>query len=112
MINWTSDHRPKVPVVRFEEFTLSLSQPNDDMTVIHCDIHVPWSRRVKTRLAYGWELLRFLHGGPIYALHTEDQGRKHEKFLKMYGFEPLERYVDAMSGLPTILYKTKKAPSA
>jgi hypothetical protein len=80
------DHQLKVPVVRRFEYVIFLEQANPSTTFIHCNVYVKWTRHVKERLKADFDKLTALHGGPFYALHTPGD-TKHEKFLKMFGFE-------------------------
>lgn len=80
------DHQFKVPVVRRSMYTLHLEQATRSHTFIHCELHVPWSPRVKQALAADFATLKSLHGGPIYALH-DPSDIKHHKFLSMFGFK-------------------------
>ncbi|MBB3910154.1 hypothetical protein [Sphingomonas desiccabilis] len=86
-------HQLKVPVVRRSVYTLYLEQATPQHTFIHCDVHHPWSGRVKRQLAADFEALKALHGGPLYALH-ERGDTKHSKFLAMFGFRWAASFVD------------------
>lgn len=82
------EHRFKVPVYRDNDILLRYEEHLSG-TFIHCDIK-HWSKAVKERLCSVWGVLSSFHGGPVYALHDSND-RKHEKFLKMFGFKPFER---------------------
>lgn len=77
------EHRFKVPVYRDNDILLRYEEHLSG-TFIHCDI-TNWSKSVKERLSDVWFVLSSFHGGPIYALH-DIHDRKHEKFLKLFGF--------------------------
>ena len=77
------EHYLKVPVVRREEFEILLEQ-HVSGTFIHCNVK-QYNSTVKQEIMNTWSALKWLHGGPIYALHDLSD-RKHEKFLKMFGF--------------------------
>lgn len=75
----------KVPVIVNRYFTVSLERTSG-LTFIHCEIHVPWTSAVRQALAHDWLTFLELHKAPILALHNPDD-RKHQKFLKLFGFE-------------------------
>ena len=83
----------KVPVVEEKEFVLYLEQDND-FTFIHCDVLVQWTREVKNKLMKKFSELTKLYGKPLYAIHSKED-KKHEKFLRMYGFS----YQNTIKGL-------------
>ncbi|MET3712621.1 hypothetical protein ABIC65_003339 [Sphingomonas trueperi] len=87
------DHQFKVPVVCRPEYTLYLEQATRLHTFLHCDVHAPWTPRLKRQLATDFENLKSLHGGPLYALH-EPGDTKHSKFLAMFGFRWAASYTD------------------
>lgn len=75
----------KIPVIKNEEFILYLEQM-DDCVVIHCDVLVKWTKGVKQRLSTSFGHLTDDRREPFYALHLPGD-KKHNKFLKMFGFE-------------------------
>lgn len=75
------------------------------MTFVHCEVKL-WSPSVHKKLTEDWGLLKRLHGGTLFALHSPGD-RKHEKFLNLFGFEFVYHYDDDLHG-PTDLYKTKE----
>ena len=81
-------HLLKVPVARRWCYTIYLEEVAGTGTFVHCEIHTKWSKLVKEMLRSGWHLVTTAHGGPIHAQH-DPADKKHEKFLKMFGFEPL-----------------------
>lgn len=83
------EHYLKVPVVRRKAYTICLEEHLQG-TFIHCAVH-NWSKQVAQSLAFDFKLLCDLHGGPIHALH-DSRDRKHEKFLKFYGFKWLKHH--------------------
>ena len=78
------EHKLKVPVVRRKDYVISLEEHIEQGTFIHCDVQ-SWSKAVFIALQTDFARLCRLHGGPIHALH-DSTDRKHEKFLKLYGF--------------------------
>jgi hypothetical protein len=83
----------KVPVVETNEFILYLEEDHG-FTFIHCDVLVRWTREVKNNLTNKFKELTTLYGKPLYAIHSKED-KKHEKFLKMYGFS----YQNTIKGL-------------
>lgn len=77
------EHYLKVPVVQKDQYTILLEQHLSG-TFIHCVV-TEWSKSAFASLKQDFESLCKLHGGPIHALHDASD-RKHEKFLKMFGF--------------------------
>ena len=88
-----NEHYLKVPVVQRKDYVIRLEQHLEG-TFIHCDVH-SWTKTTAQSLACDFKLLCELHGGPIHALH-DTRDRKHEKFLKFYGFEVLRHHEDAL----------------
>ena len=80
-------HFLKVPVVKRKHFTIMLEETTEG-TFIHCDV-TKYNASVRKELLDTFCDLGWLHGGPIYALH-DFTDRKHEKFLKMFGFKYLK----------------------
>ena len=83
----------KTPVVSTNEFIIYLEEDNRFM-FIHCDVLVKWTRQVKQHLMQKFTELVTKTGKELYALHTPEDS-KHEKFLKMYGFQ----YLQPLKGL-------------
>jgi hypothetical protein len=81
------EHRFKVPVYRDNDILLRYEE-HVQGTFIHCDVK-QWNPQVKRKLSEVWGVLSSFHGGPVYALH-DSFDRKHEKFLKLFGFRPLK----------------------
>ena len=81
------EHYLKVPVVQRKDYRILL-EAHLEGTFIHCDVH-NWSKQVARALAADFQCLCEIHGGPIHALH-DSRDRKHENFLKFYGFERLK----------------------
>jgi len=79
-------HSLKVPVVRRWCYVISLEHVQPDLTLIHCDIKTKWSKQVQIELKDGWYFLKLCHQGPIHAMH-DPSDKKHEKFLKKFGFK-------------------------
>lgn len=82
-----NEHYLKVPVVQRMDYDIKLEEHLQG-TFIHCDVR-SWTPATAKALAADFKLLCELHGGPIHALH-DFRDRKHEKFLKFYGFEILK----------------------
>lgn len=84
----------KIPVVINDNYTLFL-QPAiaglpEPGVIVHCDVY-KWDRSVRDELLDDWYTLQGLHSyKPMFALHEKHQGKKHEKFLKIYGFSLIE----------------------
>lgn len=85
------EHYLKVPVIRRKDYEV-LFEEHLQGTFIHCDVR-SWTLATAKAMATDFKLLCELHGGPIHALH-DCRDRKHEKFLKFYGFEPLRPHGD------------------
>jgi hypothetical protein len=85
------EHYLKVPVVRRKDYEILLEEHLEG-TFIHCDVR-NWTLSSAKAMGTDFELLCELHGGPIHALH-DSRDRKHEKFLKFYGFEVLRPHED------------------
>ena len=80
----------KLPVIIRDEYVVFM-EPNKIGPFVHCDIKTKWTKEVKYDLTCDFDLLRNLHGfNPMYALHYEDQGDIHIKFLKIMGFKYLK----------------------
>jgi hypothetical protein len=77
------EHFLKVPVCRRKDFEI-LFEEHIKGTFVHCNV-TTYNASVKRELLECWDIVSYLHGGPIYALH-DFSDRKHEKFLKMFGF--------------------------
>jgi len=74
----------KQPVITTKDFILYLENDNG-FNFIHCDILTKWSKQVKKQLTEQFNNLTSFLQQPLYALHTRTD-KKHEKFLKLYGF--------------------------
>lgn len=83
----------KTPVITTDEFILYLENDNG-FYFIHCDILKQWTKEVKKHLHKAFDSLTKENGQPLYALHTPTD-KKHEKFLKMFGFS----YLKTIKGL-------------
>ena len=84
----------KLPIIITDDYIVFM-EPNKSGPIVHCDIKSKWTQELKMQLKYDWYQLRELQGfNPMYALHYEDQGNKHIKFLKMMGF----KYLKTISG--------------
>lgn len=79
----------KTPVVVRDDYTLYLEDYNG-FWFIHCDCQ-RWTKTVKKQM---FEDLIAVQKDDFYALH-EIGDVKHEKFLKLFGFEFLEDFVGA-----------------
>lgn len=95
-------HSLKVPVAIQPTFTISFER-SQGFTFIHCDIHGPWTAKVKQDLTVAFRALCVLHSEKIYAQHSPDD-TKHEKFLKMFSFKFVEEFADAATGNIRHLY--------
>lgn len=78
------EHFLKVPVVRRDEFEILLEQ-HVSGTFIHCNVK-KYNSTVKREIMETWSAIKWLHAGPIYAMHDLTD-HKHRKFLCMFGFE-------------------------
>lgn len=85
------DHYLKVPVCITPDFIIRFEQ-HLHATFAHCDVF-RWNKEVRQRLKESWHSVSSNHGGPIYAMHDVGDA-KHEKFLKLFGFQPLDRKAD------------------
>lgn len=81
----------KYPVVETEDFTIYLEDV-DGYIFIHCDVFSKWSKEVKKKLQWWFNRLTETHNKELFALHSPED-TKHEKFLKMFGFEYLRSIV-------------------
>lgn len=79
----------KTPVVACDDYTLYLEDYNG-FWFIHCDCR-RWTNEVRKRML---DDLVKLQKDDLYAIH-EIEDRKHEKFLKLFGFQFLEDFVGA-----------------
>ncbi len=79
----------KTPVVVNDDYTLYLEEYNG-FWFIHCDCQ-RWTNTVRKRMLRD---LVDLQQDDLYAIH-EIEDRKHEKFLKLFGFKFLEDFVGA-----------------
>ena len=86
------EHKFKVPVVQREDYTILLEEHETQGTFIHCNVY-HWSKEIFLNLQVDYHRLIRLHGGPIHALH-DSRDRKHEKFLKLFGFTKAEELGD------------------
>lgn len=84
-------HYLKVPVCKTAEYVVYFEEQLNG-TVIHCDVF-KWNKEVRIKILKTWEVIKGLHGGPIYAIH-DPQDLKHEKFLKLFGFTKLKTVFD------------------
>ena len=96
-------HSLKVPVVTKPEYTLYFERANG-LTLIHCDIHVIWTKGVRSRLLADWATLKSLHTETIYAAHTRGDD-KHLKFLTTFGFHPAHNY-EHILGETVVIHST------
>lgn len=87
------EHYFKVPVVNTPEYTIKFEEHYTQGTFIHCDVR-KWSKSVCADLQQAFAVLTILHGGPIHALH-DSRDRKHEKFLKLFGFAKAKDLADS-----------------
>lgn len=87
-----NEHKLKVPVVRRQDYVICFEEHIERGTFIHCDVS-KWTKETALSLAIDFTRLSRLHGGPIHALH-DSRDRKHEKFLKFYGFTKHEELGD------------------
>ena len=69
-------------------------EPSKSGPLLHADVY-HWNKMVKNKLVKDFRMLRDLQNDhPLFALHYEDQGNKHIKFLKIMGF----KYFKTISG--------------
>lgn len=85
------DHYLKVPVCKTEHYVIRFEEHLKG-TFVHCDVF-QWNKTIKENLQKSWDSVTSSHGGPIYALH-DSHDRKHEKFLKLFGFKRLKHLPD------------------
>lgn len=84
----------KLPIIIRDDYVVFM-EPNKVGPVIHCDIKTKWTKEVKYNLTFDFLNLRDLHGfNRLLAVHYEDQGNKHIKFLEIMGF----KYLKTISG--------------
>ena len=76
----------KVPVILKKDYIVYF-EPSKHGPLVHCEIKSKWTKEVKQALLYDWNDLCMMHNGRLFALHREDQGTKHLKFLKLTGFQ-------------------------
>jgi len=81
----------KTPLIDLPEFVLYFEEYNG-YTFIHCDVKVKWTKEVKKKLKEVYKTITDSYSENIFANH-EQQDKKHEKFLKMFGFEYLNSFV-------------------
>jgi hypothetical protein len=81
----------KTPVVSTKEYIIYLEE-DQGFTFIHCDVLVSWSKKVKRHLKQSFDNLTKKVSKVLYALH-EPNDKKHEKFLKMFGFTYLKHII-------------------
>lgn len=79
----------KTPVAVNDDYTLYFEDYNG-FVFIHCDCH-RWTKTVKRKM---FDDLIAIQKEDLYAIH-EIGDSKHEKFLKLFGFEYLEDFVGA-----------------
>ena len=70
-------------VINRPEYIISFGQFGP-CTFVHTNIN-KWSPEIKERLSDEFDLLFYLHGGPLYVIAPDD---KVAKFAMMFGFEP------------------------
>lgn len=75
----------KCPVANRDGYTIYVQDINGE-TWVHCDVR-KWSRAVAKSLRHDTDVLYEMHGGPAYALNEPAGCKKHQKFLRMMGFE-------------------------
>jgi hypothetical protein len=81
----------KVPVVNTKNFIIYLENDNG-FTFIHCDVLTKWSKKVKEELLKSFQEVTSYHQQELFALHTPND-KKHEKFLKLFGFKYFQTFV-------------------
>lgn len=103
-MNLASDgHEPKVPVIRRPEYTVSLEQINPETSIVHCDLHVPWTGSVRKKLSADVDTFMGLHGGP---LHTgiSPSNTKLQHFARLMGARHTATYTEITSGRTLLIF--------
>jgi hypothetical protein len=80
----------KIPVIHNNDYIIYL-EDDCGFTFIHCDC-VRWTKKVKQNGLCDLKKLFEVHRNDIYAIH-EIGDVKHNKFLRIFGFEYLKDFV-------------------
>lgn len=78
----------KVPVCVRPEYSIFL-QNIEGSTWAHCDVR-KWSASIARRLTQDADTIFSLHGGPMFAMNEPVGCKKHQKFLRLMGFQFLK----------------------
>lgn len=76
---------PRVIVCKRKDYVIRFENVSD-LTFVHIEVN-KWSSTVRRYLSKDWNALFSLHGGPIYALNEPHNDLKHQKFMRLFGFE-------------------------
>ena len=76
----------KTPIITRKYYTVFLEPDLHGQWVVHCTVD-KWSKTINKQLRDDWYTLASLSEGPFFALHSDDLGKKHIKFLSMMGFK-------------------------
>lgn len=91
------------PVIDTSEYTVSVEDVLG-RRMIHCDVHVPWSRAVLKRLTKDADEWHDSIGTPVFALHYESQDSTHLTFLRLFGFKLIQAGIMMADGELADLY--------
>jgi len=80
----------KVKVIETKNYIVYFEE-DCGFTFIHCDC-MKWSKTVKNQLKIDFDKLFNFYKKDIYAIHDIGD-TKHEKFMKIFGFEYLKDFV-------------------
>jgi len=79
----------KTPVINCKEFTLYFEEVNKNV-FLHCDVKVKWSKKVKTKLTAGLNMLKDKFD-MLVCLDLEN--KKLSKFIDLLGFSYLKSII-------------------
>jgi hypothetical protein len=95
----------KSPVCVRDEYTIYL-QDIEGTCWVHCDVR-RWSAVVCRRLRSDWDALFGLLGRPAFALNEPTGDEKHQRFMRLMGFE-FFRTLPAKDGGECIVFRREK----
>ncbi len=94
-------HHIIVPVIRRADYDVAFEQ-FDNMTLVHVRVR-HWSHIVARKMLEEWNVIREMHGGPFFAMNTDDPVQP--KFLRLFGFNAVGTATEEGGKLRTLYRK-------
>lgn len=92
----------KVPVCLRPDYTILL-QEIDRTCWAHCDVR-KWSVQIARDIRSDWDTLFAMQGRPVFAMNEPTGDVKHQKFMRLMGFE-FHKSLPAKDGGECLIYR-------